>query len=54
MAKQCSWRYLIYIESWGWSASLKYRLACASMLLQGGYLPSSMSSFPCFMHHTCL
>lgn len=33
----CSWRYLIYIESYGWSASLKYRLACGSVLLQGGF-----------------
>lgn len=30
----CSWRYLVYIESAGWSASLKYRLACGSVLLQ--------------------
>lgn len=30
----CSWRYVIYIESAGWSASLKYRLACGSVLLQ--------------------
>lgn len=33
----CSWRYLIYIESYGWSASLKYRLACGSVLFQGEF-----------------
>ena len=35
MDRFCSWKYLVYIESYGYSASLKYRLACGSVLFQG-------------------
>ena len=35
MDRMCSYRYLVYVESYGYSASLKYRLACGSVLFQG-------------------
>ena len=35
MDRFCSWKYLVYIESYGWSASLKYRLAFGPVLFQG-------------------
>ncbi len=35
MDQFCGWKYLVYIESYGYSASLKYRLACGSVLFQG-------------------
>ena len=35
MDRFCGWKYLVYIESYGFSASLKYRLACGSVLFQG-------------------
>ena len=42
MDKMCSYRYLIYIESYGWSASLKHRLACGSVLFQGVALVNNL------------
>ena len=35
MDHMCGYRYLVYVESYGFSASLKYRLACASVFFQG-------------------
>ena len=36
-------------QSYGWSASLKYRLACGSVLLQGGRL--SLEGSPPALHY---
>ncbi|XP_059599045.1 uncharacterized protein LOC100260165 [Vitis vinifera] len=33
LADQCTHRYKIYVEGWGWSVSEKYVLACDSMTL---------------------
>ena len=35
MDRACGWKYLVYIESYGYSSSLKFRLACGSVLFQG-------------------
>ena len=35
MDRMCGYRYLVYAESYGYSASLKYRMACRSVLFQG-------------------
>ena len=35
MDRSCAWKYLVYIEAYGYSSSLKLRLACGSVLFQG-------------------
>lgn len=37
MDRSCGWKYLVYIESFGYSSSLKLRLACGSVLFQGDH-----------------
>ena len=47
MDRMCNYRYLVYIESYGFSASLKYRLACASVLFQGAHCQRPRSLVLC-------